>query len=177
MDPISFGGTLAAAMELYEMGVVTDADTDGVPLTFGNAEALTIMAEKTGRFEGFGRTLGLGSKRLAEKYGHPEVSITIKGQEIPGYDARALQGMGLGYATSPRVRAPGSRLVATLGGHLEQTERAPGIRAGPPHEGTRNRLPVFQEARTTTTTSRRYAAPAGAGCVPYGRLRRSRSSA
>ena len=102
MDPISFGGTLSAAMELYEMGVITDADTDGVPLEFGNAEALTIMAEKTGRFEGFGRVLGLGSKRLAEKYGHPEVSITIKGQEIPGYDARALQGMGLGYATSPR---------------------------------------------------------------------------
>ena len=102
MDPISFGGTLSAAMELYEMGVITDADTDGVPLEFGNAEALTIMAEKTGRFEGFGRILGLGSKRLAEKYGHPEVSITIKGQEIPGYDARALQGMGLGYATSPR---------------------------------------------------------------------------
>jgi aldehyde:ferredoxin oxidoreductase len=102
MDPISFGGTLSAAMELYEMGVITDADTGGVPLNFGNAEALTIMAEKTGRFEGFGRVLGLGSRRLAEKYGHPEVSITIKGQEIPGYDARALQGMGLGYATSPR---------------------------------------------------------------------------
>ena len=89
-------------MELYENGVITDADTDGVPLEFGNAEALTIMAEKTGRYEGFGRMLGMGSKRLAEKYGRPEVSITIKGQEIPGYDARALQGMGLGYATSPR---------------------------------------------------------------------------
>ena len=102
MDPISFGGTLSAAMELYEAGVITDADTDGVPLEFGNAEALTIMAEKMGRYEGFGRVLGLGSKRLAEKYGRPEVSITIKGQEIPGYDARALQGMGLG---TPRSRS------------------------------------------------------------------------
>ncbi len=102
MDPISFGGTLAAAMELYEKGVITDADTDGVPLRFGNAEALTIMAEKTGKYEGFGQTLAMGSKLMAEKYGHPEVSITIKGQEIPGYDGRALQGMGLGYATSPR---------------------------------------------------------------------------
>ncbi|WP_025771085.1 aldehyde ferredoxin oxidoreductase family protein [Thioalkalivibrio sp. HK1] len=102
MDPISFGGTLAAAMELYEMGVITDADTDGVPLRFGNAQALTIMAEKTGKYEGFGQVLAMGSKLMAEKYGHPEVSITIKGQEIPGYDGRALQGMGLGYATSPR---------------------------------------------------------------------------
>ena len=102
MDPISFGGTLAAAMELYEKGVITDVDTDGVPLNFGNAEALTIMAEKTGKYEGFGRVLGLGSKRLCEKYGHPELFMGVKGQEFAGYDSRALQGMGLGYATSNR---------------------------------------------------------------------------
>ena len=102
MDPISFGGTLAAAMELYEMGVITDEDTDGVPLNFGNPEALTVMAEKTGKYEGFGKILGLGSQRLCEKYGHPELSMTVKGQEFAGYDSRALQGMGLGYATSSR---------------------------------------------------------------------------
>lgn len=102
MDPISFGVTLAAAMELYEMGVITKEDTDGVELTFGNAEALTIMAEKTGKYEGFGRVLGLGSKRLCEKYGHPELFMGVKGQEFAGYDSRALQGMGLGYATSNR---------------------------------------------------------------------------
>ncbi|MDH3670806.1 MAG: aldehyde ferredoxin oxidoreductase family protein [Gammaproteobacteria bacterium] len=102
MDPISFGVTLAAAMELYEMGVITDKDTDGVPLNFGNAEALTIMAEKTGKYEGFGQILGLGSKRMCEKYGHPELSMSVKGQEFAGYDSRALQGMGLGYATSNR---------------------------------------------------------------------------
>jgi aldehyde:ferredoxin oxidoreductase len=102
MDPISFGVTLAAAMELYEMGVLTDSDTDGVPLNFGNAEALTVMAEKTGKQEGFGRVLGLGSKRLCEKFGHPELFMGVKGQEFAGYDSRALQGMGLGYATSNR---------------------------------------------------------------------------
>ncbi len=102
MDPISFGVTLAAAMELYETGVITDRDTDGVPLNFGNAEALTIMAEKTGKYEGFGQQLGLGSKRLCEKYGHPELFMGVKGQEFAGYDSRALQGMGLGYATSNR---------------------------------------------------------------------------
>ncbi len=102
MDPISFGVTLAAAMELYEMGVITDKDTDGVPLNFGNAEALTIMAEKTGKYEGFGKVLGLGSKLLCEKYGHPELFMGVKGQEFAGYDSRALQGMGLGYATSNR---------------------------------------------------------------------------
>ncbi len=102
MDPISFGGTLAAAMELFEKGVITEDDTDGVRLAFGNPEALTIMAEKTGKYEGFGQVLGLGSRLMCEKYGHPEVSMTVKGQEFAGYDSRALQGMGLGYATSNR---------------------------------------------------------------------------
>ena len=102
MDPISFGVTLAAAMELYEMGLITSEDTDGIALNFGNAEALTVMAEKTGKYEGFGKVLALGSKRLCEKYGHPELFMGVKGQEFAGYDSRALQGMGLGYATSNR---------------------------------------------------------------------------
>ncbi len=102
MDPISFGVTLAAAMELYEVGVITKEETDGIALNFGNAEALTVMAEKTGKYEGFGQVLGLGSKRMCEKYGHPELSMSVKGQEFAGYDSRALQGMGLGYATGNR---------------------------------------------------------------------------
>ena len=102
MDPISFGVTLAAAMELYEMGVITKEQTDGIDLGFGSAEGLAVMAEKTGKGEGFGKELALGSKRLCEKYGHPELFMGVKGQEFAGYDSRALQGMGLGYATSNR---------------------------------------------------------------------------
>ena len=102
MDPISFGVTLAAAMELYEMGVLTKEQTDGIELKFGNAEALTVMAEKTGKGEGFGKELALGSKRLTEKYGHPDLFMGVRGMEFAGYDSRALQGMGLGYATSNR---------------------------------------------------------------------------
>ncbi len=102
MDPISFGVTLAAAMELYELGVIDKTQTDGVELSFGNAEALVVMSEKTGKHEGFGRELGLGSKRLCEKYGRPELAMVAKGQEFAGYDGRAMQGMGLGYATSNR---------------------------------------------------------------------------
>lgn len=101
-DPITFGATLAAAMELYEMGVITDEDTGGVKLNFGSAEALTTMAEQVGKGEGFGMILGLGSKRLCEKYGHPELSMSVKGQEFPAYDPRGIQGMGLTYATSNR---------------------------------------------------------------------------
>ncbi|MCW8882028.1 MAG: aldehyde ferredoxin oxidoreductase C-terminal domain-containing protein, partial [Sedimenticola sp.] len=90
------------AMELYEMGVITDEDTGGVKLNFGSAEALTTMAEQVGKGEGFGKILGLGSKRLCEKYGHPDLSMSVKGQEFPAYDPRGIQGMGLTYATSNR---------------------------------------------------------------------------
>jgi aldehyde:ferredoxin oxidoreductase len=101
-DPISFGATVAAAMELYESGVIGKKDTGGLELKFGSAKALTILADLTGKGEGFGREIGLGSKRLCEKYGRPELSMTVKGQEFPAYDARGIQGMALGYATSNR---------------------------------------------------------------------------
>ncbi|MEC9248180.1 MAG: aldehyde ferredoxin oxidoreductase family protein [Pseudomonadota bacterium] len=101
-DPISFGATVAAAMELFEAGAITLEDTGGVEMRFGSAEALTRAAELTATGEGFGHDLGLGSKRLCEKYGKPELSMTVKGQEFPAYDPRGVQGMGLAYATSNR---------------------------------------------------------------------------
>ncbi len=102
IDPISFGATVAAAMELYEMGAITSEDTGGLELKFGNTEALCQLVDLTGRAEGFGKEIGMGSKRLCEKYGHPELSMTVKGQEFPAYDPRGIQGMGLTYATSNR---------------------------------------------------------------------------
>ena len=101
-DPISFGSTVAAAMELYDIGAITKEDTGGMELKFGSAEALAWSAEKVATGEGFGADLGLGSKRLCEKYGHPDLSMTVKGQEFPAYDPRGIQGMGLTYATSNR---------------------------------------------------------------------------
>jgi aldehyde:ferredoxin oxidoreductase len=100
-DPISFGATIGAVMELYEMGVLTK-DEIGIEAPFGSAKALTYLTEITARSEGFGKIIGLGSKRLCEKYGHPELSMSVKGQEFPAYDARGIQGMGLTYATSNR---------------------------------------------------------------------------
>ncbi len=101
-DPISFGATVGAAMELYESGVIDKKATGGIDLKFGNAEALTTLAELTGTGEGFGAEIGLGSKLLCEKHGKPELSMSVKGQEFPAYDSRGIQGMGLTYATSNR---------------------------------------------------------------------------
>jgi aldehyde:ferredoxin oxidoreductase len=102
IDPISLGATIAAAMELFEEGAITVEDTGGVELKFGSAEAMVWATEVTAKGEGFGKELGLGSKRLCEKYGRPEFSMTVKGQEFPAYDPRGIQGIGLAYATSNR---------------------------------------------------------------------------
>jgi len=102
VDPISFGATVAAAMELFDMGVITTEHTGGLELNFGSAQALTWCVDQVATGQGFGKDLGLGSKRLCEKYGHPELSMTVKGQEFPAYDPRGVQGMGLTYATSNR---------------------------------------------------------------------------
>ena len=101
MDPISFGATVGAVMELYQLGVLTKEQI-GIEAPFGSAKALAYLAEVTARGEGFGKEVGLGSKRLCAKYGHPELSMTVKGQEFPAYDSRGIQGMGLAYATSNR---------------------------------------------------------------------------
>ena len=100
-DPISFGATVGAVMELYEMGVLK-SDQLGIEAPFGSAKALAYFAEITAKGEGFGKEIGMGSKRLCAKYGHPELSMSVKGQEFPAYDSRGIQGMGLAYATSNR---------------------------------------------------------------------------
>jgi aldehyde:ferredoxin oxidoreductase len=101
LDPISMGATLAAAMELYQNGVVTDAEVE-LPLRFGSGEALVRMVEATAYREGFGDELAEGSKRLGDKFRHPEIFMGVKGQEFPAYDPRGFQGMGVAYATCNR---------------------------------------------------------------------------
>jgi aldehyde:ferredoxin oxidoreductase len=102
LDTISMGATLACAMELAEEGVLPQEDVGlGRPLRFGDADALVELSRQTGLLEGFGKELAQGSRRLAEKYGRPELSISVKSQEPAGYEPRGAQGMGLAYATSP----------------------------------------------------------------------------
>ncbi|MDA8665772.1 aldehyde ferredoxin oxidoreductase family protein [Litoricolaceae bacterium] len=100
-DPISFGATIGAVMEMYEKGIL-DEKKIGLKAPFGSAEALCELVDMTASGEGFGAEIGLGSKRLCEKYGCPELSMSVKGQEFPAYDPRGIQGMGLTYATSNR---------------------------------------------------------------------------
>lgn len=102
MDPISLGSTIAAAMELNEKGYIPKEDLQGLDLRFGNAAALVEAVWRTAYKSGFGKYLALGSRKLCEIYGHPELSMSVKGLEMPAYDPRGAKGIGLEYATANR---------------------------------------------------------------------------
>ena len=101
MDTISAGAAIACAMELYEKGYLTEKEV-GMPLNFGNSEAVIKLTEDTALRRGFGNVLAEGSYRLAKRYGHPEFFMGSKKLDFASYDPRGLQGMGLGYATNSR---------------------------------------------------------------------------
>ncbi len=101
IDPISAGATIACAMELSEKDYLPLSDSEK-PLRFGDHDLLIELLEKAARREGFGDILAEGSARMAQKYGHPELFMGVKGQEFPAYDGRGVQGIGLAYATANR---------------------------------------------------------------------------
>jgi hypothetical protein len=96
LDTISTGSTIACAIELSVRGFLEER------FRFGEPELLEDLVKKIGYRQGIGNELAEGSYRFASRYGHPEISMTVKRQEIPGYDPRNLQGQGLEYATSVR---------------------------------------------------------------------------
>ena len=103
LDAISVPCTIAAAMELYQRGYIKEEECDGVPLVWGSGKALIEWTRRMGDPETpLARLMASGSVRLCEHYGHPEFAMAVKKQEMPAYDARAIQGIGITYATSNR---------------------------------------------------------------------------
>jgi len=105
MDGISAGVIVAFAMDLYENGIITKKDTDGLDLNFGNHEALVETIKRMGTRKGWlGDTLAEGSMRAAEKIGKDAYKYAnhIKGMELPGYDLRTLKTAALGFSVSFR---------------------------------------------------------------------------
>lgn len=102
LDTISAGATIAAAMELKEKGLIPEELLEGEGLDFGDADAVVKWTKKMGLREGLGHFMAEGSYRMADHFGAPELSMTVKKQELPAYDPRGIQGHGLQYATSNR---------------------------------------------------------------------------
>jgi aldehyde:ferredoxin oxidoreductase len=147
IDPISFGATVGAVMELYEKGVLTKEQI-GIEAPFGSAKALAFLVEETIYSRGFGKEIGQGSKRLTAKYGHPDLSMTSKGQEFPAYDGRGIQGIGLAYATSNRggCHLRGYTIASEVLGIPVKTDPLA-------HEGKPELVKAFQDATAAFDSS------------------------
>lgn len=102
LDTISMGSTVACAMELNEKGHIPEEELYGIDLRFGNPSAVVELTWKTAYKIGFGKYLAMGSKRMAEHFGDGELSMSVKGLEMPAYDVRGIKGIGLNFATANR---------------------------------------------------------------------------
>ncbi len=101
MDTISTGCTIVLACEMFQRGIISPEDTGGLDIRYGDIKIIHRLIEMIGRREGFGDVLAEGSAALAERFGVPELAVTVKRLEVPMHDARAFAGMAVTYALSP----------------------------------------------------------------------------
>jgi aldehyde:ferredoxin oxidoreductase len=134
MDTIELGHAFSTTMEAYEKGIIEEK------LDWGDADAMIELTHKIAMREGFGGVLAEGPTRATEIWGAPELAMAVKGQSIPAYDPRGIQGIGLGYATSNRgaCHLRGYTIASEIAGIPEPTDRLV-------PEGKGELLKVFQD--------------------------------
>ncbi len=98
LDAIEIGNVLSVYMEASQRGY-TNGDGN---LEWGDAQGMVDTVRKVAIRDGVGDKLAEGTAGAAKAWGHPEISMDVKGQAIPAYDPRGLKGMGIAYATSNR---------------------------------------------------------------------------
>jgi len=104
VDTISTGATIAFAMELFQRGIISTADTGGLKLEWGKTDIMEEMITQIAYKKGIGKLLSEGSWKAAQAFGPAALhyAMHVKGLEPAGYDPRGILGMGLAYATSNR---------------------------------------------------------------------------
>lgn len=98
MESSHVGCAIGVAIEAFQKGILTEKDTDGLVLEFGNAETMKTLIRKTAHKEGIGELLGKGPKRVAEILGIPGSAVHIKGSSMNCHDWRSGWGTLLGQA-------------------------------------------------------------------------------
>ncbi len=102
LDTISAGNTLALAYLLFERGLVSEQDTGGLALHWGDPTPCFSLLEQIARAQGFGALLAQGAKALAAHFGVEDLAVQVNNLEVPMHDPRAFTGQVLSYLTSPR---------------------------------------------------------------------------
>jgi aldehyde:ferredoxin oxidoreductase len=130
LDTISAGSSIALAYMLFDRGFITTADTGGLPLRWGDIETAHILLEMIAKREGFGDVLAEGVKRIAARYGAEDLAVHVNGLEPAAHDPRALSGMAVVYATSPRgaCHMQGDMYIVDMGLTIPEVGIFPGGR-------------------------------------------------
>jgi len=134
MDTIELGNVLSVTMEAFEKGLISER------VDWGDADRMIELTEMMVRREGIGDILAEGAVRAAKAFGNPDLAMAVKGQAIPAYDPRGIQGIGLGYATSNRgaCHLRGYTVASEIAGIPEPTDRLK-------PEGKGELLKIFQD--------------------------------
>jgi len=172
MDTISAGGTIAFAMECFEKGLLTEEQTDGLTLTWGNSEAMIRLVEKMVRREGIGDVLADGCKRAAERIGKGSHTFAMQagGQELAMHDGR----FDPGFALHNRVEAAPGRHTTGSQLYYEMFQLWEKIDALPEPDMFYSKNKKFtadrQKAIRAAACSRFMNVVNGAGCCLFGTL-------
>jgi aldehyde:ferredoxin oxidoreductase len=104
IDTISTGSVIAFAMDLYDRRIISKVETDGIDLTWGNADAMEQIMNNIAARKGIGDILADGVFRAAQKIGKgaEKYAYHVKGVELYGSDPRGMMGTALSYAVSMR---------------------------------------------------------------------------
>ncbi len=102
MDTISCSNTIGLAFQLFEKGILTENDTNGLALHWGDVDVIENLVNQIGRREGIGDLMAQGSRRFAAHFSAEEEAVQVNGLEVAYHDPRGVSGMALSYATSPR---------------------------------------------------------------------------
>jgi aldehyde:ferredoxin oxidoreductase len=134
MDTIELGNTLSCMMEAYERGLIEEK------VDWGDADRMIELTEMLVFRRGIGDVLAEGTARAAKQFGDENLAMCVKGQAIPAYDPRGIQGIGLGYATSNRgaCHLRGYTVASEIAGIPMPTDRLK-------PEGKGELLKVFQD--------------------------------
>ena len=102
LDTISASNTIGLAYLLFDRGLLTERDTGGLKLAWGDPRPAETLIHLIARREGLGEVMSLGAKALGARFGAEELAAQVNNLEVPYHDPRAMSGMGIVYATSPR---------------------------------------------------------------------------
>jgi aldehyde:ferredoxin oxidoreductase len=147
LDISSAGSIIGFAMELYEKGLITQKDTDGLDLRWGNTRDLMILLQKIVKREGFGKLLGESIQTVAETIGQgaEDYAVHVKGLGMTSVDSRLTKPYALAFAVNPRGGDHlHTEIICQFGSTPEHVEIAKRISGSP--EGA-NPLSIEGKAR------------------------------